>query len=61
MRLGLPACHIQADLADDGLGYADIDAVDPGQVDAADAVQFAAQVKLRRMAARFPPPLGTRA
>ena len=49
-----------ADFADDGLGHADIDAVDPGQVDAADAVQFMTQVKLRGMAARFPPSLGTR-
>jgi hypothetical protein len=40
VRLGLPARHLHADFADDGLGYADIDTVDPGQVDAADAVQF---------------------
>ena len=38
-----------------------VDAVDPGQVDAADAVQFMAQVELRRMAARLPAPLGPRA
>ena len=44
--LGLPARHVHADFADEGLGDADIDAVDAGQVDAADAVQFPAQVKL---------------
>ena len=38
-----------------------VDAVNPGQVDAADAVQFMAQVELRRMAARLPAPLGPRA
>ena len=58
MRLGLPARHIHADFADEGLGHADINAVDPGQVDAADAMQFTAQVKLRRVAARFTAPLG---
>jgi hypothetical protein len=42
VRLGFPARHIQADFADDGLRHADIDAVDPGEVDAADAVQFTA-------------------
>jgi hypothetical protein len=61
VRLGLPARHIHADFADDGLSHADIDAVDPGQVDAADAVQFTAQVKLRGMASRFSSPLGPRA
>ncbi len=30
-----------------------------GEVDAGDAVEFVAQVKLRRMAAGFSPPLGT--
>ena len=34
---------------------------DPGEVDAADAMQFTAQVKLRGMAARFASALGTRA
>ena len=53
VRLGLPACHVHVDFADEGLGHADIDAVDPGQVDAADAVQLTAQVKLWRMA--YPP------
>jgi hypothetical protein len=38
VRLSFPTRHIQADFAEDGLGHADIDAVDPGQVDAADAV-----------------------
>ena len=61
MRLGLPAHHVHADFADEGLGDADINAVDPGQVDAADAMKFMAQVKLRRVAARFTAPLGTRA
>ena len=42
VRLSFPTRHIQADFAEDGLGHADIDAVDPGQVDAADAVQFTA-------------------
>jgi hypothetical protein len=56
--LGVPARHIQADFADDGLRHADIDAVDAGQVDTADAVQFTTQVKLRGMASGFPPPLG---
>ncbi len=57
MRFGLPARHVHADFADEGLGHADIDAVDPGQVDAADAVQFMAQIKLWRMAPRLPAPL----
>jgi len=61
VRLGLPACHVHADFADEGLSHADIDAVDPSQVNAADAVQFTAQVKLWRMAARLPAPLGSRA
>jgi hypothetical protein len=55
MRLGLPTRHIHAHFADEGLRHADIDAVDPGQVDAADAVQFPAQVKLRCMAAELSP------
>jgi hypothetical protein len=42
VRLGVPARHIQADFADNGLGDADIDAVNPSEVDAADAVQFTA-------------------
>lgn len=61
MRLGVPARHIQADFADERLGHADIDAVDPGQVDAADAVEFTPQVKLWRMAPRFPTSLAPRA
>ena len=61
MRLAFPARHIQADFADDGLGHADIDAVDPGQVDAADAVQFPAQVKLRAWLPAFRRPFGARA
>ena len=48
MRLGLPARHIHTHFADDGLRHADIDAVDPGQVDAADAVQVPTQIRLRR-------------
>src|ERR1700704_2295680 len=55
--LVLPTRHIQADLADHGLGDPDVDAIDPGQVDAADAVQFTTQIKLRSMAARLPAPL----
>jgi hypothetical protein len=51
--LRLPPRHIEADLADDGLRHGDIDAVDPDEVDAADAVQFTAHVKLRGMAAAF--------
>jgi hypothetical protein len=58
VRLGLPARHLQADFADHGLGRADIDAVDPGEVDAADAVDFTTQVELQGMAARLPAPLG---
>ena len=38
VRLRFPARHIQADFADDGLRHADVDAVDAGEVDAADAV-----------------------
>ena len=60
MRLGLPARHVHADFADDGLGDADVDAVDAGQVDAADAVQFTAEVELGRVAAGLPSPLGRR-
>ena len=41
--LVLPARHLQADFADHGLGDPDVDAIDPGQVDAADAVQFTTQ------------------
>jgi hypothetical protein len=59
MRLGLPPRHIHADFADDGLGDGDIDAVDASQVDAANAVQLAAQIKLRRVAARFASPVPT--
>lgn len=47
-----PAGHVEADFADECLGHADIDAVDAREVDAADPVQFPAQVKLRGMAAR---------
>src|ERR1700682_5090027 len=53
---GLPARHLQPDFADDGLTDAHIDAIDSGQVDAGDAVEFAAQVKLRRMTAGFAAP-----
>ena len=60
MRLGGPARHVHADFAHDGLCDADIDAVDPCQVHAADPVQFTAEVKLRRVAAGLPAPLGTR-
>ena len=42
--------HIDPDFADDGLGDADINAVYPGQVDAADALQFLAEINLRSMA-----------
>ncbi len=54
MRLGLPAVHVEADFADEGLGYADIDAVDAGQVDAGDARELLAEIKLRRVGTRFP-------
>ena len=42
MVLVCPAGHIEADFADDGLDHTDIDAVDPGQVNAANAVELAA-------------------
>jgi hypothetical protein len=32
-----PPCHVEPDFADDGLGDADVDPVDPGEIDAADA------------------------
>ena len=51
MVLVLPARHIQTDFADDGLGDADVDPIDPRQVDTADAVEFAPEVELRRMTA----------
>jgi hypothetical protein len=51
MRLGVPAGHIQSDFTDDRLGDADIDAIDPRQVDTGDAVELPAQVELRGMAA----------
>ena len=53
-----PARHVEPDLADEGLCDADVDAVDPGEIDAADAGEFAAQVELWGMAARLPPALG---
>ena len=56
--LGLPATHIQADFADHGLRDADVDAIDPCQVDPADAVEFATEIELRRMTASFSASLG---
>jgi hypothetical protein len=38
MRLGFPARHIHTHFAAEGLRHADIDAVDPGEVDTGDAV-----------------------
>ena len=54
MGFGLPARHIDADFTDDGLRHPDIDAIDAREVNAADAVQFVAQVELRRVAAGLP-------
>jgi hypothetical protein len=59
MVLILPPRHVQPHFADHGLGDAHVDAIDPREVDTADAMQFLPQVKPRRMAARLPPPLGT--
>ena len=49
-----PAGHIEADLADDGLGDADVDAVDARQMDAADPVKFLPEVELRSVTASLP-------
>jgi hypothetical protein len=59
MVLVLPARHVEADFADHGLGDANIDPIDPREVDTADAMEFTAQIELRGMAARLPAPLGT--
>jgi DNA replication protein DnaC len=60
MVLVRPARHVESDFADDGLRDADIDAVDAGQIDAADALQLARQVELRRVTARLPAAFGVR-
>src|SRR3954470_25014301 len=42
MRLGGPAAHVQSHLGEDGLRNHDVDSIDAGQIEAADAIQFAA-------------------
>src|SRR5262245_32982119 len=54
VMLILPAGHIEADLADDGLRDAHVDAVDAREVDAGDPVQLSPQVKLWRVTACLP-------
>jgi hypothetical protein len=53
VRFGLPSAHIQPDFADDGLGDHDIDTVDPGQIYAADALEFTAEIEIRGMTLRL--------
>jgi hypothetical protein len=53
MGLGLPAGHVEADFADQGLGDADIDAVDAGEIDATDAGELVPEIKLRRLRSRL--------
>ena len=50
----LPPGHVEADFADDGLRDADIDPVDPREVDSADAMQFATEIELRVRLANIP-------
>jgi hypothetical protein len=53
VRLGFPSAHIQADCADDRLADHDIDAVDPGQIYPADALEFTAEIEIRGMTLRL--------
>src|SRR5262245_41382688 len=57
MVFGGPPRHIETDFADHGLGDADVDAIDPREVDAADAVEFATEIELRGMTAGVSSPL----
>ena len=50
---GLPPAHVQADRRDEGLSGEDLDAVDAGQVYAADAVQLGVQLKCWLVASGF--------
>jgi hypothetical protein len=52
--LVLPPRHVEPDFADEGLRDADVDAVDPRKIDAADPVQLSPQVELGRVTARLP-------
>ena len=54
----VPAGHIKADFADHGLCDADVDAIDPCQVNAANAVELATEIELRGMTSSFSSPLG---
>jgi len=60
VMLVLPAGHVESNFADDGLRDADINAVDARQIDAADPLQFAAQVELRCVTASLPATFGVR-
>ena len=51
-----PARRVKADFADHGLCDADVDAVNPGQVDPADAVEFVTEIELGSMTASFSSP-----
>ena len=53
VRLGFPSAHVKPDFADNGLGDHDIDAVDPGQIYPADALEFTAEIEVRCMTLRL--------
>jgi hypothetical protein len=59
---GLPPAHVQADLGDEGGRGEDLDAVDAGHVDAAEAVPWGGQSKCRLVASGWhgPTPGGGR-
>src|SRR6266849_3313145 len=48
--LRVPPAHVQPHLTDHRLGYQQVNAIDPRQIHPADPVEFAAQVKARRVA-----------
>src|SRR5215467_96353 len=47
MSLGFPSTHIQSDFTQERLGYHHVDAIDTGEVDSRDALQFAAELESR--------------
>src|SRR5499427_1142971 len=47
MSLGFPSTHVQSDFTQERLGYHHVDAIDTGEVDSRDALQFAAEFESR--------------